>query len=208
MLVEQIGKWINGKFWEILGGTKTEVFYTLLVFIGVFLLVKFIQWLKYIRTLPPGPWGVPLFGYLLFIKGTVHLHFNKLAKKYGTMFSVCFGSKLIVVLSDYRLIRDSFRREDFTGRPHTDFMNIINGYGKCQAQQASNNTLYLATLAVVSSGRVKALHRLAHLSRDFMFRQFYRQFFARAARWDCSQCRRISEHFFLMLVLLSKTSKN
>jgi len=215
MLVEQIGEWINGKFWEILGGTKTEVFYTLLVFVGVFLtyilLVEFIQWSKYIRTLPPGPWGLPICGYLPLVKGAVHLHFNKLAKKYGTMFSVRFGSKFIVVLSDYRLIRDSFRREEFTGRPHTDLMNIINGYGKCQAQQASNNTFYLATLALVSSGRVKALHRHAHLSRDFMFRQFYRQFLAHAARWDCkycSQCRRISEHFLLMLVLLSKTSKN
>jgi len=212
MLVEQIGKWINGKFWEILGGTNTEVFYTLLVFLGVFLicilLVEFIQWLKYIRTVPPGPWGLPIAGYIPFVKDTVHLHYNELAKKYGTMFSVRLGSHLIVVLSDYRLIREAFRREEFTGRPHTDLMSIIDGYGKCQAQQASNNTLYLATLALVSSGRVKALYRLAHLSRDFMFRQFYRQFLAHAARWNCSQCRRISEHFLLMLVLLSKTSKN
>jgi len=139
MLVEQIGEWSN-KLWEILGGTMIEVFYTLLVFVGVFLigvlLVMFIQWLKYIYTSPPGPWGWPIYGYLPHVKGAVHLHFNKLAKKYGSIFSVRFGSKLIVVLSDYRSIRESFRREEFTGRPHTDLMNIINGYGKCQTQQA------------------------------------------------------------------------
>lgn len=131
MVVENIAQWI----WCAMGDTKIEVFYTLLVFISVLLLVKLIQWYKYICTLPPGPWGVPYFGYLFSIKSDVHLRYNEFAKKYGPIFSIRMGSQLVVVLSDYHIIRDAFRREDFTGRPHTEFTNILGEYGKCQAQQ-------------------------------------------------------------------------
>ncbi|XP_029675425.1 cytochrome P450 18a1 [Formica exsecta] len=125
MLVERIAQWI----WHAMGGTRIEIVYTLLVFVSVLLVVRFIQWLKYIRTLPPGPWGVPILGYLPFIKGDLHLRYNELAKKYGSIFSARLGNQLVVVLSDYRVIRDTFRREDFTGRPHTEFINILDGYG-------------------------------------------------------------------------------
>lgn len=124
----QIAQW----FWRTMGDTSFENFYTLLVFIGGFLMVTFIQWLKYNRSLPPGPWGLPIWGSLLFVKYPMHLYFKKLVEKYGPIFSISFGSKLTVVLSDYHIIRDSFRREIFAGRPDTDFMNIIDGYGKCQ----------------------------------------------------------------------------
>ncbi|CAL7950805.1 unnamed protein product [Xylocopa violacea] len=45
------------------------------------------------------------------------------------MFSARLGTQLVVVLSDHRTIRDTFRREEFTGRPHTEFINILGGYG-------------------------------------------------------------------------------
>ncbi|EZA54128.1 hypothetical protein DMN91_001114 [Ooceraea biroi] len=125
MLVEHIAQWL----WRAMGGTRVEVFYTLLVFIGVLLMVRCIQWLRYVRTLPPGPWGVPILGYLPFIKSDLHLRYSELAKKYGSMFSARLGTKLVVVLSDYRIIRDTFRREEFTGRPHTEFNSILDGYG-------------------------------------------------------------------------------
>ena len=134
MLVMQFGRWL----WHIMGGSGTQVFCSLLIFVTV-VLVSYWLYLKYSRIckLPPGPWGLPYCGYIPFIKEGIHLHFTKLAKKYGGIFSVSMGSELTVVLSDYRIIRDSFRREDFSGKPHDDFMNIIDGYGKCQAQQIS-----------------------------------------------------------------------
>lgn len=126
MLVEPVARCI----WQAMGGTRIEVLYTLLVFVAALLAVRYFQWLKHVRALPPGPWGVPVFGYLPFIKGDLHLQFGKLAKKYGSMFSVRLGTQLVVVLSDYRVIRDTFRREEFTGRPHTEFINILDGYGE------------------------------------------------------------------------------
>lgn len=131
MLVEHIAQWV----WRAMGGSRVEVLYTLLVFVGALLIVRCIQWLRYVRTLPPGPWGLPILGYLPFIKGDVHLRYCELAKKYGSMFSARLGTKLVVVLSDHRIIRDTFRREEFTGRPHTEFNSILDGYGECRAQQ-------------------------------------------------------------------------
>ena len=64
------------------------------------------------------------------MKGVCHLHYNDLARKYGSMFSTRLGNQLVVVLSDHKIIREAFRREEFTGRPHTEFMNILDGYGE------------------------------------------------------------------------------
>lgn len=81
------------------------------------------------RKLPPGPWGPPIVGYLPFV-GVRHKTFLELARCYGALFSVRLGNQLTVVLSDYKLIREAFRREEFTGRPSTPLMHTIGGHGK------------------------------------------------------------------------------
>lgn len=114
--------------WNVLNEDSTRK--VLLVFTAVLILVKTLQsWLE-CRSLPPGPWGVPVFGSLLKIKGDLHLFYRDLTHKYGSLISARLGSQLIVVLSDYKTIRDAFRREEFTGRPSTEFTNILEGYGK------------------------------------------------------------------------------
>lgn len=102
----------------------------LLVFITVLFVVRGLQKLKEAFSLPPGPWGLPILGSLPFLKGDLHLHYRDLTQKYGSLISTRLGSQLIVVLSDYKMIRDTFRKEDFTGRPHTEFTNILGGYGE------------------------------------------------------------------------------
>ncbi|XP_077292942.1 cytochrome P450 18a1 [Arctopsyche grandis] len=61
--------------------------------------------------------------------GAKHNQYLSLAAKYGPMFSARLGNQLTVVLSDYRIIRDAFRREEFTSRPDTPFMQTIEGFG-------------------------------------------------------------------------------
>lgn len=104
----------------------------LLVFLSVLFLVRGLQILKETISLPPGPWGLPILGSLPFLKGDLHLHFRDLTHKYGSLFSTRLGSQLVVVLSDYKLIRDAFRKEEFTGRPTTQFYDLLGGYGKYQ----------------------------------------------------------------------------
>ena len=106
----------------------------LLVFVSILSLVSFLQWLlnvySELRKLPPGPWGLPVIGYLLFMGNEKHTRFMELAKQYGSLFSARLGNQLTVVMSDYKLIRECFRREEFTGRPDTPFMQTLNGFGK------------------------------------------------------------------------------
>ncbi|BES97556.1 cytochrome P450 [Nesidiocoris tenuis] len=103
---------------------------TILVFSVVCLLCKFgIEKLLKCRQYPPGPWGFPVFGYLPFIRSAAHIHFRQLAHKYGGIFSMTMGNQFIVVLSDYKIIREAFRREDFTYRPDNQFSSILGGYG-------------------------------------------------------------------------------
>lgn len=130
MFVEHVVQWI----WQAMGGTRDQVLSTLCIFLSVLLVINCIQWIRSERSLPPGPWGIPFLGYLPFIKSDVHLHFGELAKKYGSMFSARLGSKLIIVLSDYRTIRETFRRDEFTGRPSMEFNNILGGYGKFECE--------------------------------------------------------------------------
>lgn len=103
---------------------------SLVVFGVVLFAVRALQSAVNISKLPPGPWGLPVFGYLPFLRSDAYLQFGEMARRYGSLFSTRLGNQLIVVLSDHRAIREAFRREEFTGRPHTEFSNILGGYGK------------------------------------------------------------------------------
>lgn len=102
----------------------------LAVFLSVLLLVRLLQLFREARSLPPGPWGLPVLGSLPFLKGDLHLHFRDLTHKYGSLISTRLGSQLFVVMSDPKMIRDAFRKEEFTGRPTTEFTNLLGGYGE------------------------------------------------------------------------------
>lgn len=102
----------------------------LAVFLSVLITVRMLQLLKEASSLPPGPWGFPVLGCLPFLKGDLHLHLLDLTKKYGSLISTRLGSQLIIVLSDYKMIRDAFRKEEFTGRPSNEFTSLLDGYGE------------------------------------------------------------------------------
>lgn len=122
--------------WQVLNFCVSRTSTPLLLATGVILLlVRLIMILREIRKLPPGPWGPPVVGYLPFL-GVRHKTFLQLARSYGTLFSTRLGNQLTVVLSDYKLIREAFRREEFTGRPSTPMMHTLDGLGKCNIKKA------------------------------------------------------------------------
>lgn len=126
-----LGKMFVYGFWLLWHLATREISASILtVFLGVLVFVRLLQIVREARSLPPGPWGLPIVGSLPFLKGDLHLHYRDLTKKYGSLFSTRLGSQLIVVLSDYKIIRDAFRKEEFTGRPTTDVINTLEGYGK------------------------------------------------------------------------------
>ncbi|XP_041976933.1 cytochrome P450 18a1 [Aricia agestis] len=115
--------------WKIIGFFSGISLLSILVFLCVTLSAMWlINKVHEVYDLPPGPWGLPVVGYLPFLS-VRHITFLKLAQKYGAIFSVHLGNQLTIVLSDYKLIREAFRLEEFTGRPSTPLMHILNGFG-------------------------------------------------------------------------------
>jgi 26-hydroxylase len=116
--------------WQVLNYCVSRTSTPLLLAAAVALLVmRLLSTLHEIRKLPPGPWGPPVVGYLPFL-GVRHKTFLQLARHYGALFSARLGNQLTVVLSDYKLIREAFRREEFTGRPSTPLMHTLDGLGE------------------------------------------------------------------------------
>uniref|UniRef100_A0A2P2MS64 Cytochrome P450 n=1 Tax=Rhizophora mucronata TaxID=61149 RepID=A0A2P2MS64_RHIMU len=64
------------------------------------------------RNLPPGPPGRPITGHLHLQKPPMHRTFQKLAQKYGPVFSLRFGSRLVVVVSSASAVEECFTKND------------------------------------------------------------------------------------------------
>ncbi|KAL7150144.1 hypothetical protein ABFS83_05G090000 [Erythranthe nasuta] len=62
--------------------------------------------------LPPGPYGLPILGYLPFLKNNLHHQFTQLSRKYGPIYRLWLGSKLYVVVSSPSLIKQIVRDQD------------------------------------------------------------------------------------------------
>lgn len=64
------------------------------------------------RPLPPGPRGLPILGYLPFLRNNLVHHFTDLSRKYGPIFKLYLGSKLCVVISSPSLVKEIVRNQD------------------------------------------------------------------------------------------------
>lgn len=102
--------------------------------LGLFLLslvlVLVLQHVLYLRTLPPGPWGLPVLGSLANFKKAFHLQMFEFAQQFGALVSVKMGSQLIVTINDVKLLKKIFARSEFTARPKSALDSIVEGYGK------------------------------------------------------------------------------
>ncbi|KAL8563346.1 hypothetical protein ACOMHN_042044 [Nucella lapillus] len=87
------------------------------VFVVTLLMVRLWQRKRY--HLPPGPWGLPIVGYLPFFGPKPHITFNQLRKKYGDVISIRMGSLPAIVINGSDTIKEALvtKRDDFAGRP-------------------------------------------------------------------------------------------
>lgn len=95
---------------------------------GFWVCKKIKQW----QSLPPGPWGLPIVGYLPFIdQKWPHLTLVDLARRYGPVYGIGMGNIYAVVLSDQKLIREAFAKDSFSGRaPLYLTHGIMHGNGE------------------------------------------------------------------------------
>ncbi|XP_046858200.1 cytochrome P450 1A1-like [Xenia sp. Carnegie-2017] len=95
------------------------------VIVGIILIyffwrLLFFYWSHFTsRDLPPGPFPLPFLGNLNLIGTTVHIDLAKLAKKYGDLMTIYFGSERALVVSSSEMAREVLVRQSFVfgGRP-------------------------------------------------------------------------------------------
>ena len=59
---------------------------------------------------PPGPYGLPVLGYMPFLGKRPHLTLTKLKEKYGDIFQLQIGAQKTVVLSSVDIIREAYSK--------------------------------------------------------------------------------------------------
>ena len=77
--------------------------------------------------LPPGPRGLPLFGSLLDIRHDTHLAIDRLAKRYGDICLLRFGSVPTVVINDADLLHEAFGKAVLADRWVSEIMDALSG---------------------------------------------------------------------------------
>lgn len=98
------------------------------IILGLYALNKYRRY----RSMPPGPFGLPFIGLLYFLSKchNVHEQYMNLSKKYGKIFTVNLGLKNLIILSDPKMIKEAFTKEEFSGRPSNEFYKLLGGYGE------------------------------------------------------------------------------
>ncbi|XP_017301257.1 cytochrome P450 18a1-like [Diaphorina citri] len=90
---------------------------TLIALLAIGLLWFLHRYRTFYSKLPPGPWGLPLLGYLPFLKPrNTYLQLHEMGKRYGPIYSVQLGQLFAVVLCDAGLVKEAFSREEFNYR--------------------------------------------------------------------------------------------
>ncbi|KAL5753057.1 hypothetical protein ACOSP7_023233 [Xanthoceras sorbifolium] len=81
----------------------------------LFLIFAFKLWFQpttHRKNLPPSPPSIPILGHLHILKPPMHRAFQHLAEKYGPIFSLRFGSHLVVVVSSASAAEECFTKND------------------------------------------------------------------------------------------------
>ena len=76
--------------------------------------------------LPPGPRGLPVFGSLLDIRHDTHLAIDRIARRYGDVCLLRFGSVPTVIISDADLLQEAFGKAELADRWVSEIMNILS----------------------------------------------------------------------------------
>ncbi|KAH7520258.1 hypothetical protein FEM48_Zijuj08G0125000 [Ziziphus jujuba var. spinosa] len=93
---------------------EDALFYTCLSLITFLIAFKFfiLQYRSPYKSLPPGPFSLPIIGHLHLLKPPVHRTFQRLSQNYGPIFTLWFGSRRVVVVSSPSAVEECFTKND------------------------------------------------------------------------------------------------
>uniref|UniRef100_A0A9I9DJ30 Isoflavone 2'-hydroxylase-like n=1 Tax=Cucumis melo TaxID=3656 RepID=A0A9I9DJ30_CUCME len=142
-----------------------HLLYTLLSLISLLLGYSFL-FKPHRLNLPPTPlFGLPFIGHLHLLKHPVHKTFQTLSQKYGHVFSLKFGSRLVVLVSSPSAIQECFTKNDIilANRPslnsgkylaYNNTTMVVSSYGKHW-----RNLRRISTLEIFSTTRLNSFSR-------------------------------------------------
>lgn len=64
------------------------------------------------KHLPPSPPSLPLLGHLHLLKKPLHRTFHRLSQTHGQVYSLRFGSRLVVIVSSLSAVEEYFTKND------------------------------------------------------------------------------------------------
>ncbi|KAH7851540.1 hypothetical protein Vadar_023434 [Vaccinium darrowii] len=64
------------------------------------------------RKLPPSPPSLPIIGHLHLLKPPLHRTLHRLSQSLGPIFSLRFGSRLVVIVSSPSAVEECFTKND------------------------------------------------------------------------------------------------
>jgi len=81
---------------------------------------------------PPGPFGLPIVGSLLHLGDSPHLALSKMAKDYGSVFSIRLGCRNVIVLNRQCVIKEALSKKagHFSSRPPFHSFQINSREGR------------------------------------------------------------------------------
>lgn len=96
----------------------TPTMYLAIIAVVVILLIAILKSSVRPPNFPPGPIGFPLVGYLPFLDvPNLGRSFQRISKRYGDIFSIMVGTKPLVVLNSWPLIKEAMAKKELAGRP-------------------------------------------------------------------------------------------
>ncbi|WJX14274.1 hypothetical protein P8452_04566 [Trifolium repens] len=139
-----------------------------LLFATLFLIIIIRFFLNRKRNKPPGPTGLPIIGNLHQLGSEPHCTLSSLAKTYGPIMSLRFGSVTVTVASSPTTAQEILQKNDqsFANRPIPESVaaqpNVNDTLAWAPADSRWRNRRRICTTQIFTSQRLDLLQHLRH----------------------------------------------